>query len=161
MKHRKFVKQLMALGYQRNDANGLAMYARLGGWTYEQYLQIEKKSIARQRAMENITLAFIDKLTPAVKAAQLSMEKLREAFAAVDWKRPYHSALPWVTEQVEEDPLPPWPKENPHRCDALDALAYNMQIMSQADHAALHGRACGIDLAAGPDMTAYMGGGQE
>ena len=128
---------------------------------YEQYLQIEKARIAWCRSVASIKTSLTDCLTPVVKSATEALDRLREALAGIKWDRKTNTL--WVTEQVAEDPLPPWPKENPHRCDAMDALTYNMQIMSQADHDALHGYACGIDLAAGPDMTAYMhqGGGQE
>lgn len=141
MTRKKFVKQLMALGYQRNEAEDLAMYARWGRWTYESYLQIEKNSKARQRAMENITLTFTNMLTPAVKAAQQAIERMSEAVAGIKWEVPDLSTL-WTTKQVEEALLPEWPKENPHRCDAVDVLRY----------------VCGIDLAAGPDMTVHLDG---
>ena len=126
MKRKKFVKQLMAMGYQRNTANGLAMYARMGHWTYEQYLQIEKRSTARDRALLDIQVALVDCFIPAVKATLRDVEQLREAIASIKWDLPDLRTL-WVTEQVKEDPLPPWPKENPHRIDALDALTYAAQ----------------------------------
>lgn len=34
MKHRKFVKQLMALGVSRNAANAMATAVHLNSWTY-------------------------------------------------------------------------------------------------------------------------------
>ena len=129
MKHKKFVKQLMSMGYQRNSANALAEYARMSGWTYEQLLQQEKKRIARNRAMLNIQIALVDCFGPAVKSALRAVERLREAFAAVKWELPNTSAL-WATKQVAEDPLPD-----------------NVQVMSQADHAALHGYTADIVLA--------------
>lgn len=167
MKHRKFVKQLMSMGYQRNAANGLAMYARMGGWTYEQYLQIEKKRIAHERAMLNIQISPVDMFTPAVKAAQQAMERLREAFAGLEWKIPSLAPMfrSWA---AEEDPLPMWPKENPHRCDVVDALRYatllhplpdNIQVMSAADHARLHGYTAHTVLV--DELETAPGGGQK
>ena len=167
MTRKRYIKLLMSMGYQRNSANALAVLARMGGWTYEQYLQQEKKRIARDRAILNIQIALVDSFGPAVKSALRAMEKLREAVAAVKWEFPNTSAL-WATEQVAEDPLPPWPKENPHRADALDALRYstllhplpdNVQVMSQADHAALHGYTADIVLV--DELETAPGGGQE
>lgn len=158
MTRKKFVKQLMALGYQRNHAEGMAMYARWTGCTYEDYLRDEITRINFNKNLLNIKVSLVDYFTPVFKAAQQAVERLREAVAGIKWNPPDLSALSWATEQVEEAPLPQWPKENPHRCDVLDAMAYNMQVMSRADHDALHGYVCGIDLAHGPDFSAGGGG---
>ena len=144
MKRKKFVKQLMAMGYQRNSANGLALYARMGGWTYEQYLEVERRSYQLQNSMITAASKIADALKPALvnvgEAVKQAAARMNAILASVDMGLPYASELlRWLTENVEEDPLPPWPKENPHRSDAMDALPYNMQIMSAADHDTLHG----------------------
>ena len=126
MKRKKFVKQLMSLGYQRNNANALAMYARMGGWTYEQYLQIEKSYTGYYKALEDMKNSLAYCLAPVAKAATDALKKLHDAMTSVKWEFP--AGTMWATEQVAEDPLPPWPKENPHRCDAVDALTYAARV---------------------------------
>lgn len=172
MTRKKFVKQLMALGYQRNEAQRLADYARRGFWTYEQYLEIEKKYHGPHRKIESIKISLVDNLTPAIKAAAQIVANLAKVItSAVAQTKAGETLLDYVKENVLQI-------AERHPADALDAMTYatqncqtllhplpdNVQVMSQADHDALHGYACGIDLAAGPDMTAYMplgGGGNE
>ncbi len=140
MKRKKFVKQLMAMGYRRNQANGMAMYARWTGCTYEDYLCDEIRRQKMAEALLNIKTSLVECIVPVCEAATAAVERLREAVTGIN--------LDQITTMLD------WAKENApqiveqHADDALDALTYS----------------CGIDLAAGPDMTAYMpqgGGGHD
>lgn len=152
MTRKKFVKQLMALGYQRNEAQRLADYARRGFWTYAQYLEIEKQYHGVHSKFVSLHTSLVDCLTPAVKAAAQAVANLAKAItSAIAETQAGKTLLDYVKEnapQIAEQ----------HPADALAALPYNMQIMSRADHDALHGYVCGIDLANGPDFTAGGGG---
>lgn len=75
MTRKKFVKQLMARGVQRNDAEGAAMDARRRGWTYEEYLQ------TTYRAVETIKIILLASVNPVAEAAAKIIEQLRDAFA--------------------------------------------------------------------------------
>jgi hypothetical protein len=163
MTRKKFVKQIMALGYQRNEAQRLADYARRGFWTYEQYLEIEKKYHGLHRKFESFKISLVDNLTPAIKAASKVVSNLAKVITSA------------IAETQAGKTLLDYAKENApqiaehHAADALDAMTYaaqnyqtllhplpdNVQVMSHAEHDIMHGYACGIDLAAGPDFTAY------
>lgn len=162
MTRKKFVKQLMAQGYQRNDAEGVAMYARLGGWTYEQYLEIEIRYNGLRYEFENIKISLVDNMTPVLKAATQVVENTCKAIEEAMSQTPFGQALlNWAMKNA--------PQIAEHPADALDAMTYaaqnyqtllpplpdNVQVMSRAEHDIMHGYACGIDLAAGPDFTAY------
>jgi hypothetical protein len=105
----------------------------------------------------------VEQALAAGTAAKPSPVIVLHTSSPVDWSRfdwppqPQPAAgFLYATEQAAQMQEPAkWPKENPHRCDAMDALAYNMQIIPRADHDTLHGCACGVDLAAGPDFTEY------
>lgn len=139
MTRKKFVKQLMALGYQRNDAEGLAIYARCGRWTYEQYLQVEKRSARCRSAMLDIQFSLVNLLTPAVEAATEAIKQLRMSLTDKGWRFAAENLAAIATEAAQQI-------HKQHPADALAALTYS----------------CGIDLANGPDMTGYMpqGGGK-
>lgn len=130
MTRKKFVKQLMALGYQRNEAQRLADYARRGFWTYEKYLEIEKRHRGLHRKFESFKISLLDNLTPAVKAAAKVVANLAKVITS-------------AVSQSQSGKV------------QLDLLRDNMQVMARPEHDIMHGYACGIDLANGPDMTAY------
>lgn len=65
MTRKKFVKQLMALGCQRNNAAAVAEYARRGGWTYEQYLKVERQCIDAYTAMQTAATAASARISEA------------------------------------------------------------------------------------------------
>lgn len=117
MTRKKFVKLLMAQGYQRNTAEGVAMYARLGGWTYEQYLQVTNQNQALYRAVENIKISLVDSFIPVLKAASEAMEQLREAIARVRQSPAAESLLDWERENAPQS-------NEQHPADMVDALAY-------------------------------------
>lgn len=138
MTRKKFVKQLMALGYQRNDAEALATYARCGGWTYEQYLKVERKYngqlTALQTAAGRMAAWFAEGLEHLAIAVQKVADHVHEVFAGINMGN-ITTALDWVKENAPQI-------AERHAGDALDALRYS----------------CGIDLANGPDFTAGGGG---
>ena len=138
MTRKKFIKQLMAMGFSRNEANRSANFARVVT-TYEKALEIEKQSAAIQKATVHLSITLVDMLTPVVTASSLALERLREAFKGI--QVPGTLPIDWAAENALMAPGPQWPKQNQHRPDAVDALVY------------------GVDLAAGPDLTAYPGGG--
>lgn len=162
MTRKKFVKQLMALGYQRNHAEGMAMYARRTGCTYEDYLETEKRYHGTRRAFENVKISLVDHVTPVLKAAAQVVENTCKAIEEALSQTPFGQALlNWAMKNA--------PQIAEHPADALDAMTYaaqnyqtllhplpdNVQVMSRAEPDIMHGYACGVDLAAGPDMTAY------
>lgn len=164
MTRKKFVKQVMALGYQRNEAQRLAEYARRGFWTYEQYLEIEKRYHGQVRAFENVKISLVDHMTPALKAAAQVVENMRRAIEGAMSQTPFGKALlDWTRENVPQS-------NEQHPADALDAMVYALdplQIIEQEPaqewtaqnpYLAHHGYVCGIDLANGPDFTAGGGG---
>lgn len=128
MTRKKYVKQLMALGFSRNEANRSANLARVVT-TYERALEFEKQSVAAQKELVRFGRALVDKYAPAIKAI---VARVRE-----ELKVPDKLPIDWAAENALMAPDPQWPKQNPHRPDAAAALVY------------------GVDLAAGPDMTAY------
>lgn len=149
MTRKKFVKQLMGLGVSRNGANLYAKICRRKGIPYAQRYKAMEPGLRLRKTAKNVSVtinASVAKFASNLAVAAANMAKLRESIAQVA-QQPL----------VAHHPTPYTPGNLP------GLLPDNMQIMRQADHAALHGRACGIDLAAGPDMTAYMhlGGGQE
>ena len=138
MTRKKYVKQLMGMGFSRNAANRSANMARVVT-TYERALEIEKQEVDFQRAVVHLSTTLLDVMTPAIKAIGELADQLQEKFKGVQF--PPILPIDWAAEQVLMAPDPQWPKRNPTRNDIVDALVY------------------GVDLAAGPDMTAYPGGG--
>lgn len=134
MTRKKYVKQLMAMGYSRNEANRSANMARVVT-TYERALEIEKLSMGCQKATVRLAVAMSGWLASAVKAATEAMRRMSEAFKGMQF--PNTLPIDWAAENALMAPDPQWPKRNPHRPDAAAALVY------------------GVDLAAGPDLTAY------
>lgn len=120
MKRKKFIKQLMALGYQRNTAEALAVYARCGGWTYEQYLEVERKYngqlTAIQTAAGRMAAWFAEGMEHLSTVVKGITDKLQEVFAGfntdiiMDWLK---ENAPQIAEQ--------------HMGDAVDALTYVAQ----------------------------------
>lgn len=106
MTRKKFVKQLMALGYQRNGAEALAIYARCGGWTYEQYLGVERKYNGQLRAFETaagrVAEQFADAAKQLASAGQKLVDRMKEVFDGL--------ASAWSA----VDEVSQWPKENPY-----------------------------------------------
>lgn len=155
MKHKKFVKQLMALGYQRNEAESLAEYARLGGWTYEQYMRACVPAL--RGGMPIVVCKIFDALTPAmIKLAEAAKQAARNLAAALDstkWDTPYGRELRrWLEENVPQSKVR-------HLSDMLAALVYTLDEQSQEPQnpqwqRKYMGRWVGIDVANGPDMTA-------
>lgn len=138
MTRKKFVKQLMAQGYQRNTAEGVAMYARLGGWTYEQYLHVSSQNQAFYRAVENLKICVAESFAQVAKAATDAVKKAREAFTTYSLTPAYKAWQNWINENgvqskeqrptdmldavayaqdplqsIEQEPAQEWPKENP------------------------------------------------
>ena len=134
MTRKKYVKQLMALGFSRNAANRSANLARVVT-TYERALEIAKISVGYQSAAVRLVSKMAAWLTSAVKAATEAARRMSEAFKGI--QVPDKLPIDWAAENALMAPDPQWPKQNPHRPDAVDALVY------------------GVDLAAGPDLTAY------
>lgn len=129
MTRKKFVKQLMAMGYQRNNAEALAVWARSRGWTYEQYLKVERQCNRQFTALKNAASKIAAIIKPDLDSFTASVKELAHratvAFSSVVWDTQYgKEVLRFLAGNQEENPLPQWPKENPHRCDAVDALTY-------------------------------------
>lgn len=133
MTRKKFMKQLMAMGYQRNAAEVLAMFARMEGLTYDQYLQKEKQDLAFHAAIEKLKTAVNDIAAAVAKVLTDAAEQMRKVWEThplygIDWaKGPDQTAytpmvLPLCTSNTDElcarfgmvDEVSQWPKENPH-----------------------------------------------
>ena len=123
MTRKKFVKQLMALGYQRNNAEALAIYARCGGWTYEQYLEVVRKYngqlTALQTAAGRIADLFAEGMRQLASAVQIVVDKASEFFAGINMGN-ITTALDWVKENASQI-------IEQHAGDAVDALTYVAQ----------------------------------
>ena len=122
MTRKRYVKLLMAMGYQRNTAQLLALLARAGGCTYKRYLERERLHHAHNRAMVNLKCSLIDMFTPAVAAFSEATDALRDAFAGLDLPKVTEIVAPLTTSNLDGfvagwadvDEVSQWPKENPH-----------------------------------------------
>lgn len=86
MKHKKFVKQLMAMGYDRNNAEATACNCASRGVSYEQCLEWIKIGY-RSRIYLNETVAGMAKIVqPAVEAMAEILRKFTEAVSTIDWE---------------------------------------------------------------------------
>lgn len=67
MTRKKFVKQLMAMGIQRNDANAKAELARWRGMNYQTALQYERVRIAAQNIVDGVVHAIRTIVAPPLQ----------------------------------------------------------------------------------------------
>lgn len=124
MKRKKYIKQLMALGYDRNEANRSANIARVFS-TYERALEIEKQSVAIQKGIVKLTTTMTDWLTSAVEKTCEAIARMSEAIAYMieEFKGLSVAGKPlidWAAENALLKPDPQWPKQNPNLPDGTD-----------------------------------------
>lgn len=127
MTRKKFVKQLMAMGYQRNAAEAVAIFARIEGCTYEQYLQKEKQGQAFNAALEKLKTCLNEAFATAAKAIADAVERIREI-----WEKHPLYGIDWAN----------GPDLNAITRPGLYATEINtdsIQAMSREDHDALRG----------------------
>ena len=85
MKHRKFVKQLMAMGYDRNSAEARARIHTQLGKSYEDALAYEKAIAAGCEDFYSMMERVAESIRPAVEAAIATINRVVEAISATDW----------------------------------------------------------------------------
>lgn len=127
MTRKKFVKQLMAMGYQRNAAEAVAIFARIEGRTYEQYLQKEKQDQGFHAALEKLKTGLNEALAHIAKAITDAAEQIRKI-----WERHPLYGIDWANV----------PDLNTITHPGLYATEINtdsIQVISREDHDALHG----------------------
>jgi len=134
MTRKKYIKALMALDVSRNDANAMALAAQVLGTSYEEDY--------RQRAPWLRLALFSRRALRNVTAAVMRLaESITNAIAATSLQM--HHPTPYTPENV------------------ADGLHHNMQIVTQAEHAAIHGRLDGYNAGTVifDELDAQGGGG--
>ena len=88
MKHKKFVKQLMAMGYDRNTAKDLASAYAYMGKSYEDALACEKEAAYGSSEIGAMLERIIENMGPAieatVEAVAAAIKRIAEALSSVD-----------------------------------------------------------------------------
>lgn len=116
MTRKKFVKQLMAMDYSRNETEAQAYtYTRMGA-SYEQALELVKIGYCSHSYPDKLGAHLAKAVQPAVKTAEEIVKKFTAAVSAIDWEA--------VGERVAELAATADNAAAVHRADALDALRY-------------------------------------
>lgn len=114
MTRKKFVKQLMAMGYDRNSAEAQAiMYEHMG---YDNALAWVKSNTAACNEFSAMWGRIADAMRPAVEAAVESIKRVAESLSTIDWTAAVERAAELAAVAEIE-------RKN-HQEDALDALRY-------------------------------------
>lgn len=130
MKHKKFVKQLMSMGYDRNNAEDTARACASMGASYEQCMKWVKIGY-RSRIYLNETAAGMAKIVQtAVEAMAEIFRKFTEAVSAIDW----YAAGEAAGNLLEEMDAIADSERDGHREDILDALSYSTVLASDTCH---------------------------
>ena len=125
MTRKKFVKQLMAMGYDRNSAEAQAsIYAHMG---YEDALAWVKANTAACNDFTAMLVRIADAMRPAVEAAVESIKRVAEGLSTIDWTDAAKRAAELVATADNAAAV--------HQEDALDALSYAAVIAGRG-----HGR---------------------
>ena len=122
MKHKKFVKQLMGMGYQRNMAELKAAIVRASGQSYEQYMQREKQHAALYNAAAEYKKALLRPMAAFSSSMALALERFHQAVANIKWPN-----VDVVSLFASVDEVHLWPKENPH----LDGLRADVVLVDE------------------------------
>ena len=150
MKHRKFVKQLMSLGLDRNGAEMCAAHSRRIREPYADGLarfqrclrEIEAGAIIgsdESGTPDNFNIATVKLAAHNLKTADPEPVPVTVMTGAsfVDWRgfdwppqpQPVAGCLYAIDTAAFEPTNCEWPKENPHTIDALDALRYAVEAI--------------------------------
>lgn len=124
MTRKKFVKQLMALGLSRNRANFHAMLCREKGIPYAEHYKAMAPWLGLAAGVKNPAVSIriaCANFASAMDRAAANMKKLSQTIAESK-----------QMELVAHHPEPYTPAASAHQ------LPQNIQIMSRADHAAMH-----------------------
>lgn len=123
MKHQKFVKQLMAMGYDRNTAAArAAMYAHMGK-SYEDALAYEKAIACGCSEFGAMLERIAEAMRPAVNAAVEAIRRVVESISAIDWTGLAENAEKQLAEAGEQ-----------HRaCNMLDGLSADYFLVDELD----------------------------
>lgn len=116
MKRKKFVKQLMAMGYGRNEAEATAHTCVRQGASYEQALEWVKIGYRSRSYLDELGTNLAKAMQPAVEAAAEIVRKFIAAVNAIDWEA--------VGERVAKLAATADNAVAVHQEDALDALRY-------------------------------------
>jgi len=126
MTRKKFVKQLMGMGYQRNTAELKAAIVRGSGQSYEQYMRREKQYDALYNAAADYKKALLRPAAVLSSAAALALERFHQALANIKWP-----TVDVCTLFASVDEVHLWPKENPH----LHGLTADIVLVDELDGA--------------------------
>jgi hypothetical protein len=85
VKHKKFVKQLMGMGYSRNAAEAYASLANRMGQSYEDALAKEKLWRENLSHSDDLVQAAAKALELVVEAAAKLIEHVAACLNAIDW----------------------------------------------------------------------------
>lgn len=116
MTRKKFVKQLMAVGYDRNGAEAAARACVNLGATYEQALEWAKIGYRSRSYLDELRANLAKVVQPAVEAMAEIVRKFTAAVSTIDWEAVGNHAAELAATADRETAV--------HREDALDALRY-------------------------------------
>lgn len=86
MTRKKFVKQLMAMGYSRNGADFVARACVNRGASYEQGLEWVKNGYRSRSYLDELGANLAKAMQPAVEAVAEFVRKFTAAVSAIDWE---------------------------------------------------------------------------
>lgn len=125
MTRKKFVKQLMAIGYSRNEAEATAHTVAMQGASYEQAMEWAKIGYRSRDYLTGLGARLAEITRPTVEAAAEIIRKFTEAVSAIDWEA--------VGESVAELAATADNAAAVHRMDAMDALSYSALIAGRGN----------------------------
>jgi hypothetical protein len=125
MTRKKFVKQLMAMDYSRNEAEAQAYTCTRMGASYEQALEWVKIGYRSRSYLDKLGAHLAKAVQPAVKTAEEIVKKFTDAVSAIDWEA--------VGERVAELAATADNAAAVHHADVLDALSYTALIAGRGN----------------------------
>lgn len=136
MTRKRYIKLLMALGIQRNYADAMAYACQVAGRSYAADYKMRSPWL-------RLALFSRRVLRNATAAVMHLAESITNAMAATNLQ--LHHPTPYTPENVG------------------DGLHHNMQIVTQAEHAAIHGRLDGYNAGTVmlDELDAQGGGGND
>lgn len=116
MTRKKFVKQLMAMGCDRNGAEDVARACVNRGESYEHGLEWAKIGYRSRSYLDDLGANLAKAMQPAVEAVAEIVRKLTAAVSAIDWEAVGNYAAELVATADNAEAV--------HHDDVLDALRY-------------------------------------
>ena len=133
MTRKKFIKNMMALGYDRNEANDKAELVHLDGYTYADQWPREKAVYSFNTAVANIAQMaracageIAKRLAEAVEKVHPSLIAAAQSVSAAMGVMPIYKLDP---DDYEIEPAQEWTKENPY----LAGLTTSISLVDELD----------------------------